>query len=304
MNPKDGQLYVSGMRGWGSYTPLDGCFQRVRYTGEPTQLPVGYKTFENGVLVTFSQPVDRAVAEDPRSHFAQAWNYRYSPGYGSQELSPSHPGVPGHDPLAIRSAHVLDDGRSLFLELPDVQPVNQIHLRLNPGFRPLDLFGTIHTLAPAFTGFAGYVAAPKTVAARPILADMASLTIKAAPNPWSNPIPGARWVRIEAGKNLTFSPRTFNVKAGEAIQLSFVNPDVVPHNLALIRPGTLNRVGDLANKIIAEPDAVARQYIPGPTTSSPTPTSPNPKDIRSSISGPRRRPVDILTCARFRGTGW
>ena len=32
-NPRDGQLYVSGMAGWGTYTPDDGCFQRVRYTG-------------------------------------------------------------------------------------------------------------------------------------------------------------------------------------------------------------------------------------------------------------------------------
>ncbi len=29
-NPKDGQFYVSGMAGWGSYTPDDGCFHRVR----------------------------------------------------------------------------------------------------------------------------------------------------------------------------------------------------------------------------------------------------------------------------------
>ncbi len=34
-NPKDGQLYVSGLSGWGTYTPDDGCFQRVRYTGAP-----------------------------------------------------------------------------------------------------------------------------------------------------------------------------------------------------------------------------------------------------------------------------
>ena len=26
----DGQLYVSGMSGWGSYTPDDGSFQRLR----------------------------------------------------------------------------------------------------------------------------------------------------------------------------------------------------------------------------------------------------------------------------------
>ena len=262
MNPKDGQLYVSGMSGWGTYTPSDGCFQRVRYTGEPAQLPVGFRAFENGVLVTFALPVDRAIAENPRSHFVQAWNYRYSPGYGSQELSPSHPGVPGHDPLSIRSAHLLDDGRTLFLELPEIQPVNQIHLRLNPNGERLDLFGTIHRLAPAFTGFSGYVPMPKTIAAHPILADMVALTIKPTPNPWAKPMPGARSIRIEAGKNLTYSLRTFTVKAGEPIKLTFSNPDVVPHNWALIQPGTLNKVGDLANKIISEPDAVARRYIP------------------------------------------
>ena len=262
MNPRDGQLYVSGMGGWGTYTPLDGCFQRVRYTGEPAQFPVGFRAVENGVLVTFSGPVDRAIAENPRSHFAQVWNYRYSPGYGSQELSPSHPGAPGHDPLAIKSAHLLDDGRTLFLELPDLQPVNQVHLRLSPDGKPIDLFGTIHRLAAPFTGFPGYAPSTKTIAAHPILADMVALTVKAAPNPWAVPIPGARPVRIEAGKNLTYSLRTFKVRAGEPIKLTFSNPDVVPHNWALIAPGTLNKVGDLANKIIAEPDAVARRYIP------------------------------------------
>ena len=38
-NPKDGQLYVSGMAGWGTYTAADGCFQRVRYTGDPCSCP-------------------------------------------------------------------------------------------------------------------------------------------------------------------------------------------------------------------------------------------------------------------------
>jgi azurin len=263
MNPKDGQLYVSGMSGWGSYTPADGCFQRVRYTGEPAQLPLGFRAFENGVLVKFSGPVDPEIAVNPRAQFAQAWNYRYSQGYGSQELSPSHAGVPGHDVLAIRSSRLVGD-REIFLEIPDLQPVNQLHLRLKPnaGGSPLDLFATIHRLAPPFTGFEGYTPSTKTIAAHPILADMVALSIKPTPNPWARPIPGARSVRIEAGKNLTYSPRTFTVKAGEPIELTFVNPDVVPHNWALIRPGTLAQVGDLANKIIAEPDAVARRYIP------------------------------------------
>src|SRR5262249_43915812 len=39
-HPKDGQLYVTGMDGWGSYAQADGCFQRIRYTGKPVQVPV------------------------------------------------------------------------------------------------------------------------------------------------------------------------------------------------------------------------------------------------------------------------
>jgi putative heme-binding domain-containing protein len=262
-NPKDGQLYVSGMAGWGTYTPDDGCFQRVRYTGAPAQLPTAFHAHENGVLVTFSQPLDRSEAERPGAHFAQAWNYRYGSGYGSPELSPRHPGLPGHDSWPIRSAHVVDDGRSLFLEIPDLQPVNQLHLRVRPGDGPpVDLFATLHRLAAPFASFPGYRPAARTIAAHPILADMLALNAKPAPNPWRPAIAGARTVTIAADKNLTYSVRSFTVRPGEPIRLTFLNPDVVPHNWALVRPGSLARVGSLANAIIAEPDAAVRHYIP------------------------------------------
>ncbi len=261
-NPRDGQLYVTGSTGWGTYTPLDGCFQRVRYTGDPVQVPVAFHAHRNGVMVEFSRPVDPAVATVARNQFVQCWNYRYSSAYGSPELSPRHPGTVGHDPLTVRSAHVLNDGRSVFLELPDLQPVNQLHLHLKvDSGEAHDLFATVHKLAAPFTGFPGYRPEPKTIAVHPILADLAGAK-KSVPNPWRKSLSGARTVTIKAGKNLTYSATTFNVRAGEPIKLTFINPDVVPHNWALIRPGSLYRVGDLANKIIAEPDAAIRQYIP------------------------------------------
>jgi ArsR family metal-binding transcriptional regulator len=34
------------MAGWGSYTSRDGCFQRVRYTGDPVQLPIAFHAHE------------------------------------------------------------------------------------------------------------------------------------------------------------------------------------------------------------------------------------------------------------------
>ncbi|MCA9218068.1 MAG: hypothetical protein KDB27_33585, partial [Planctomycetales bacterium] len=119
-SPVDGQLYVTGMQGWGSYTPRDGCFQRVRYEGGDVQLPVGFHIHENGILVQFSEPLDESVVENAKFHFAQCWNYRYSQGYGSPEYSTRHVGTRGHDPVRIASAHVVQDGRTMFLELPEL----------------------------------------------------------------------------------------------------------------------------------------------------------------------------------------
>jgi len=261
-HPIDGQLYVSGMAGWGSYTTDDGCFQRVRYRGDSVQLPIGFHVHANGVVVQFSQPLEPAIAANPASHFAQCWNYRYSSAYGSAEYSTTHHGVPGHDPLEIRSAHVLADGKSMFLELPDLQPVNQLHLRLNVGEnRGHDLFVTVHALDEPFTTFPGHTPWDKKIAPHPILSDLA-LATKRVPNPFAKPLNGARPIKLSTGKNLTFETRTIPVKAGEPLILTLVNPDVVPHNWALAKPGTLKDVGHLANRLVADPEAAARQYIP------------------------------------------
>ena len=128
--------------------------------------------------------------------------------------------MPGHDPLAIRSAHVLADGRTLFLEIPDLQPVNQLHLHLQarrrPAARPLrDGPQARPRRSPASPATAP---TPKTIAAHPILADMVALATKPVPNPWPRPIPGARPITIEAGKNLTFSARSFTVQRRRADQ--------------------------------------------------------------------------------------
>ncbi|WP_390881396.1 DUF6797 domain-containing protein [Thalassoroseus pseudoceratinae] len=271
LNPSDGQLYVSGMAGWGSYTPQDGCFQRVRYTGDTVQIPTAFHTHENGVHLTFSEPIDESIAGDISQHFAQCWNYRYSGAYGSPEYSPSHQGIAGHDPLVIASAHVLSNGRSLFLEIPGLQPVSQLHLRLrvnadettstNPSGNGQDLFLTVHKLDPPFTDFPGYHPHSKTIAAHPLLTDLA-LQAARKPNPWRKPVPNARAIEIETGKNLTYATREFHVKVNEQLAFTLSNPDVVPHNWVLVKPGRLRQVGELGNRLIADPEAYARQYVP------------------------------------------
>ncbi len=270
-NSSDGQLYVSGMGGWGSYTLKDGCFHRVRYTGDPVQVPVDFHVYSNGVRVTFSSPIDASVAADPAQHFAQCWNYRYSDAYGSPELSPTHPEIAGHDPLAITRAVVLADGCSMFLELPDLQPVNQLHLRLhvneNDAFTcsPVgsghDLFITVHKLDEPFADYDGYVPREKTIAVHPLLVDLETKEAKTE-NLWQAKIAGARNIKIATGQNLTYATKQFNVKANEPLALTLTNPDVVPHNWVLVRPGTIRQVGELGNLLIADPKAASLHYVP------------------------------------------
>ena len=261
-SPADGQLYVSGMNGWHVYGVDDGCFQRVRYVGGTVQQPIGFRAHRNGMLLRFSTPLDRNVAADAKNHFAQCWNYRYGPSYGSPEFSPSHYGTVGHDPLAIRSATVLSDGQSLFLEIPDIQPVNQLHLQVVVGGdETRDVFATVHALDEPFREIPNYQEVTRPVAAHPILRDVAMLKA-AVKNPWLAKVEGARALTVEAASNLAYKTPELRAKPGEKLAVTFVNPDVVPHNWVLAKPGRLAAVGTLADGLIADPEAVARHYVP------------------------------------------
>jgi azurin len=259
-HPIDGQFYATGMTGWGSYTPMDGCFQRVRFTGGKTPVPIAFEARDNGVLLRFNQPLDASFVAKAASHFAQCWNYRYSAAYGSPEFSVRYPETPGHDPLEIRSAQVLDAGRALFLEIPQLVPANQIHLHVGvTAERAHDLFLTAHALAPAFKDFPGYQPIAK---AQPASARIATAVPQPAkPNPWVNGDHG-RTIVIEAALGLQFAQKQFAVKAGERVSLTFTNPDMVPHNWVLAKPGTLKALGEAANKLITDPTGLTRHYVP------------------------------------------
>jgi sugar phosphate isomerase/epimerase/plastocyanin len=257
INPKDGQLYVSGMYGWGCWGKDDGCFQRVRYTGGPAHLPVSFALHENGVLVRFSDPLG-AVAADASQHFAQCWNYRYGRAYGSPELSVTHPDVEGHDVLGIAAAHALEDGKAVFLEIPLLTPCHQVHLHVSTvEGRYQDLYATAHVLAPPFTSFPGYQAAPK----RYLEAGRSQTEVVAKVNPWTKGESG-RSLEVTAALGLRFAQTELRAKPGERLTVRFQNPDAVPHNWVLVKPGALTTVGDAANRLIAAADAVARHYVP------------------------------------------
>ena len=81
------------------------------------------------------------------------------------------------------------------------------------------------------------------------------------PNPWTKGDAG-RAIRLETASGLTFATKRFAVKSGERISLTLANPDTMPHNLAIAKPGSLARVGDGANRMAAQPDGGAKRYLP------------------------------------------
>ncbi|MEQ8768616.1 MAG: ThuA domain-containing protein [Planctomycetota bacterium] len=150
--PEDGHLYVCGLAGWQTAAREDGCLQRVRYTGGALHLPVAFEATTEGMTLSFSEPLDPEVARDPASWDLERWGYRYSERYGSKHWSIERPDVEGHDPVAVRSAQLSEDGRTVKLRFDAIAPVMQMRVRYELRDRegaPFvgELFTTIHALA-------------------------------------------------------------------------------------------------------------------------------------------------------------
>lgn len=148
-HPKDGQLWVAGLRGWQTDGIRNGCLQRVRYTGAAVQMPIELHAKKTGVELRFSSTIDTQAAIDPGNWNVEVWNYLWSSAYGSPEIStineaekPAESKAGGvaqftqaqmarhqHDSLKIKSVTVGTDDRSVFLEIEGMKPVMQMSIR-------------------------------------------------------------------------------------------------------------------------------------------------------------------------------
>jgi glucose/arabinose dehydrogenase len=131
MNPADGQVYLVGLKGWQTSAAKDACFQRVRYTGKPVNMPTSFHVKENGVEIGFTQPVDPDTAKDPDSYDAEQWNYIWSQDYGSPEVHVDDPKQKGHQPVKIAEVKLSPDHKSVMLVMPDIEPVMQLKIVTN-----------------------------------------------------------------------------------------------------------------------------------------------------------------------------
>ena len=264
-HPQDGQLYTVGLDGWGDYSTRDGCFHRVRYLGKKVRKPIGFKAHENGLRIDFSVELDAKTIENPENFFAQQWNYEYGKRYGSPEFSVNTPDSLGHDPVPVRSVQLLADKKSIFVEIPALKPVMQLYLRMK--LRDVDgvdfsadLFSSpMYPHSPySADGLAKVVATDRDIGA------LRTENTKSKKKPdWSGKVTeGAREILIKTISGLKYDKTLIEAKAGEALVLKLVNIDAMPHNLVIVKPGSTQKVGDASFKMLNDPKAGEKDYVP------------------------------------------
>ncbi|MDZ4850115.1 MAG: DUF6797 domain-containing protein [Pirellulaceae bacterium] len=132
VNPKDGQVYATGLQGWngsGRIGLLDQGIQRLRYTGKPIQMISNCQVDRDGLSIDFNFRVDLKSAGSVASYSGKQWNYRWQSAYGSEMYSPTT-GEIGADKIDITSVRISENQTRVKLHLSNLQPVNQLHLIL------------------------------------------------------------------------------------------------------------------------------------------------------------------------------
>jgi glucose/arabinose dehydrogenase len=91
---EDGTLFVGGTnRGWASRGGKPFTFERVRWTGKTPFEIQTMSALRDGFELTFTGPVDPAVAGNAASYSMEAWTYIYQSKYGSPEVDQATPKI-------------------------------------------------------------------------------------------------------------------------------------------------------------------------------------------------------------------
>ena len=112
--------------------------------GKPAHLPIGLHAKEKGMTITFSDPLDRQIADDAGRYAVNVWALKRTANYGSPHYN--------EHPLQVTAATVSEDGKTVSLEIPDIAPTWSMEIKYSlagAGGEPVSgtIHNTIHRLA-------------------------------------------------------------------------------------------------------------------------------------------------------------
>jgi uncharacterized cupredoxin-like copper-binding protein/glucose/arabinose dehydrogenase len=267
----DASMFV-GMtsRGWSSTGKEEFGLQRLEWTGKTPFEMKTVKSMSDGFLIEFTQAVNKETAKALESYKINSFTYKYHHNYGSPIINAKV--------LKIKGIQVAEDGMSVRLAIDSLR-LGYIHeLRLeglkNADDRPLlHTFGyytlnNINTSA-APLDLAKYAVVEKKVEAMAHEGHNMSGMSKGAnlisakrvnemPADWAGKVDQTLSIGTKPG--LKYDLTKFQVKAGSKIRLIFNNNDDMLHNLVIVKPKTVAKVGEAAFKM--DLDGEAKAYVP------------------------------------------
>ncbi len=251
---KDGTLF-GGMtsRGWASTGPAPFALQRLSWTGKTPFEMKAIHVQDDGLELTFTEPIDPATAAQLSHYAVQGFTYQYHQTYGS----------PAIDLLEcpVRSAKVSSDGLRVKLVIDGLRVgyVHEVKLQKLRSQSGQDLLHDVayYTLnqLPGGMAMTGGMAM-HDVATTPLATS--GKYQPAAPASWNGKIDQEIVLSTVAG--LQYDQKELRAAAGSRVKLTLHNPDDMQHNFVLIRPGTLDAVAKQALSLgLAGP---GKHYIP------------------------------------------
>lgn len=63
-------------------------------------------------------------------------------------------------------------------------------------------------------------------------------------------------------ERMIFDVKSFTVKPGQPVKLVFSNPDMMQHNLVIVKPGALEEVGVAGNEMAKDPEGIKKDFVP------------------------------------------
>lgn len=136
-HPTRGDLYVCGMFSWAGSRQAPGCFQRIRYDGEPAHLPVKTEFRAGEVRLVFSHALNTKIAADARRYSIRTWDLKRTANYGSDHYNEKD--------LTVDHATVSADGKTVTLTVPDLKPTWGLAIEYElQGANGSDFAGELH----------------------------------------------------------------------------------------------------------------------------------------------------------------
>ncbi|MEM1358926.1 MAG: plastocyanin/azurin family copper-binding protein, partial [Bacteroidota bacterium] len=276
---KDGSMFLGQTnRGWGSLGNKNQGLQRLIWTGKTPFEMKTIKATPDGFEIEFTQPVDKATANNPDNYEVTSFIYKYHPVYGSPIVNDRSEW--------IRGVQLSRDGMKARIVLDEVMREKYVYEIKAAGVRSYaDNYPLLHdygyyTLNNTPEGSklnlperpkptAGHTQHDHSSMSMDAGADLVSPDAQAATTAAAAPTANATesrptlsgkrinkrpsgWDKIDVSITLGTKPglkydRTdMTVKAGSRIKWTFVNRDDMLHNLVVVKPGAANSIGEAA----------------------------------------------------------